>query len=441
VITIEKSKLAKKRAWFSLFPFGVCAILFGAQLRFILKYAVDIPYWDEWETLLPNALEPMPSGTWFFELHNEHRIVFTKILTWLLYLINGWDLRTNIILNWFIFGGLVYFLYALCKNTIKAESSYLRWSFILLFSTLPIENFIWGFQSQFHFFILFFLFAVFFLFRPQLTYKDVLLGALSCVCATFSFSSGLICTLVVLIAFNIWQLGPSHYKKRPWKTLLILNTIVIIGIALWAQSYIRPAGHPSLTLPITASFYNYFFNLISLGFGRTHILWIIGFFCTLWVLFPLVKLFLDPKTRWNSQTWTLITSVGGILATLGVIAMGRAGFGVSQSKSSRYAEIGVILIPLSLASWELLFAKQRLPYRKPILSLFLFILILSFSTKWRPSGYRDAHLPRMAGIECIREYYKTGKEAMCPTLYPAPINSRLDRAKELGISFYKKLNL
>lgn len=34
-----------------------------------------------------------------------------------------------------------------------------------------------------------------------------------------------------------------------------------------------------------------------------------------------------------------------------------------------------------------------------------------------------------------------GGEALCPDIYPAPLASRLDGARDLNVSFYRRLNL
>jgi hypothetical protein len=45
----------------------------------------------------------------------------------------------------------------------------------------------------------------------------------------------------------------------------------------------------------------------------------------------------------------------------------------------------------------------------------------------------------MEGVECIKSYYKHGGQAMCPTLYAAPLEPMLDEAKKLNLSFYKEI--
>src|SRR4026207_102820 len=99
--------------WCVLLPLP--AVLFVtvciAHLIVIWKYAVDVPYWDEWEQLTSQALPQGLTWQWLFSQHNEHRIVPTNLLTWLLYRLDGWDIAVNQIVNWGIYCSLVGAVY------------------------------------------------------------------------------------------------------------------------------------------------------------------------------------------------------------------------------------------------------------------------------------------------------------------------------------------
>src|SRR3954471_9141752 len=85
----------------------VCAGLYIAQLACIARYAVNIPFWDEWESINRGAFLLEPSLRTIFAQHNEHRIVTTKLVTLALYYLDGWDLTTHQALNFIVYGCLV----------------------------------------------------------------------------------------------------------------------------------------------------------------------------------------------------------------------------------------------------------------------------------------------------------------------------------------------
>ena len=78
----------------------LAAFLFHFYL--VAKYAVDIPFWDDWSHL------PVHSNfSWVFAFHNEHRVPVTRLLVLILYHLNGWNIAQHQILNFIIYGGVV----------------------------------------------------------------------------------------------------------------------------------------------------------------------------------------------------------------------------------------------------------------------------------------------------------------------------------------------
>ncbi len=79
----------------------------------IFKYAVAVPYWDQWE-LVP-LLEKMDAGGLTFHdlwaQHNEHRILFPKIIMLALARLTGWntyyELTVNVVLALVLFAVFV----------------------------------------------------------------------------------------------------------------------------------------------------------------------------------------------------------------------------------------------------------------------------------------------------------------------------------------------
>ncbi len=104
------------------------------HLRYVARFALDIPIGDEWESLRSSNLLGTFNPKWMFDQHNEHRIVFTKIQTWLLYNWNHWDIRTQVFQNFIIFVGVVCVLLWILKKCNSQSLPVLLLASLFLFS-------------------------------------------------------------------------------------------------------------------------------------------------------------------------------------------------------------------------------------------------------------------------------------------------------------------
>lgn len=440
--TVEKpSRIpTSQKFWLEKLPLGICGLLYFFHFWKNYKYAVNLPFWDEWSMLTPSALGSYPSTSWLMAFYNEHRIVPTKVLMYVFYALNGWNVRTSILLNWLIFGLLIVVFHQLCQKIRQGRKSTVAWFYIFLFSLLPVENYMWSFQSCFHFFLLFFMASILILFRPQNKIRDVLLGALSCILCMFSLASGLGCVLAVSVLFNVWQLQTVGVTKDSKIKLLLFNGLILLGYLVWFQYDRDPSRQFHLVFPNRSIFYNFYLNVLSLGFGVQKVSVICGAFFLLWLLTPLPQVWGKFKARLSTESWMLLAAIGGLIGALAVITLGRAVLGMGQSKATRYAEIGMFLIPLSILVWETYLHKySRIKYG--VVSFFGILMMVSFSNKWNFRAYRDGYAVRKLNLDCIRKYYQGGNPGICPDLYPAPLNVKLDWAKDAGISFYNDLQI
>src|SRR5579859_2029662 len=88
----------------SALPLRLFLIIFGAKLLVIEKFGSDLPYWDQWDGEAGVVFMPYFEGRLgsanIFAPHNEHRIVFTKLLSLGLMIWNGqWDARLQCVVN------------------------------------------------------------------------------------------------------------------------------------------------------------------------------------------------------------------------------------------------------------------------------------------------------------------------------------------------------
>jgi hypothetical protein len=98
-----------------------------------------------------------------------------------------------------------------------------------------------------------------------------------------------------------------------------------------------------------------------------------------------------------------------------------------------------MLIPLTVLSWHF-FLKGRERYRAWVITGLWVFCFLTFWNNWEELGiYRSKAEQRIVGIRCIQNYCRNGGEALCPTLFPRPLADRIEQAKRLQVSFYRRL--
>ena len=136
---------------------GGC-LAFGAKLMLIHRFGTDVPYWDEWDAVGGVLLMPWAHGNLhladFLHPHNEHRIVFTRLVSFLLAVWNRqWDPLLEMSVNAAIHAGFCAALVLLAGRLLSGA----RFALVAAATTVLFclafdwENTLEGFQSQFYF--------------------------------------------------------------------------------------------------------------------------------------------------------------------------------------------------------------------------------------------------------------------------------------------------
>ena len=132
--TIEQP--ASRRFDFSAgIALSLCGLAFLALVVAVNRYAVDLPYYDEWAFLHPDNAEYLTGGLdagWLFQRHNEHLIPLTRLQIWLLYRLNGWDVASQQRMNLVLFAAVMAALaWALARVRGRAPL-WVAWGFLPL---------------------------------------------------------------------------------------------------------------------------------------------------------------------------------------------------------------------------------------------------------------------------------------------------------------------
>lgn len=425
------SDILVKASWFIL------AALYLYQFVLISKYSVDIPFKDEWVYLKPGHPLCLPENmnlNWLFSRISEHTIVMTNLLTWINFKLFGLDFYKQKIINYLLFTVLLVALLRL-KNRIIGKASFRMFPAYLFFllSPIAVENHTWGFQSQIHLVLLFFVLLLIYMQSNLLTAGKTIFFVTVAILAVYSFAAGVILALVCLIFRNLQIISSITTEKIERRTGLLhaaISTVIIgVVIAAWFAGYQKPDYIPPGTWPTEAAFWDYYLNMLSFGFGVDSQNLLPGVFFLLFSIFPIAVFLYDKKSRLNPDLLSISAAIIAILAVLASISFGRASLG--GAKTSRYAEISFLLIPFVSMAWWLLLKNS--PAKNIALSLLWLACFCSYLDNWSPALYLEVFQADRSVQDCVSNYYRFGSDAVCQEYWITP--AHLERAKQLKIHF------
>ena len=139
---------------FSLWLAALFLVVLGAKLWVVQLYGSPLPLWDQWYEA-ERFFRPWVEGhlTWkaFFAAHNEHRILFTRLLDMSVIWMNGrWEPMLQMTVNAFIHATFVCGLAFCLWDFLGRKNGGLVCFLLAPFFALPYasENTIWAFNSQ-----------------------------------------------------------------------------------------------------------------------------------------------------------------------------------------------------------------------------------------------------------------------------------------------------
>ena len=427
---IKKLKIFERESFYA----GITLLFLLIQWVIIAMTSVNVPAGDEWENLNPDAFPRGFSWEYIFGFLNEHRGVFTRLQNYFFLRTTDWNMVYQIHFNYILFCAMVAFLYYFQKKYVVGATKSIWILLFFLASPIMVDNHNWAIQSFFHYCEMFGVLALYFATKEKLRDTDYWLAALFAIFSTYAFAAGMFFAGIV-IGVLVYRLSVDKQKNVGNVVTRVLPMLVLVSaMGAWFIGYHKPPGHPPLTWPYEWDFWYFYSNLISLGFG----------FKTSNAIVALLSLGIVAVVLWYSwkEAFTfkkpyVSFAFFGSLAVLGAlasIALSRVGFGIGQAKTSRYSELGILLVPfIGWLWWRLSLESPRFAkYHK----YFIWFIIFGFIGDYSYSTYFHVASERKESLECIARYYRgENKTGDCPILYPGPIGERLDRAKQLKLSW------
>src|SRR5438874_9917541 len=330
----------------------------------ILRDGVDVPFWDQWDGTAP-LFEKMAAGTLgfadFFAQHNEHRILFPRLIFFGLGRLTHWNVRAELFVIWFLALVCLFNIWQMTRRNAWKDSfrSFLLLfsSSVLLFSPLNRENFLWGFQIGFLLPLACVTACIWVATYVRHPF-NFLFAIMLCTVCTFSIASGLTSWLLATPLLMLAQTRSTSSKK--WWTIWI--SAFLFEVCVYFYGYEKPAHHPSvwrsLSHPGSAGVYVLIFlgspftfgtNVppLSLGLGMGGLLVLLLLICAVYLWGNRH----DRNLLGEALPWLMLSMVAVSAAVSTMI--GRLGFGPNQARGSRYVTFAVML-PIALLALALL---------------------------------------------------------------------------------------
>lgn len=341
---------------------GPCAVLLhvlglllwawvlATSVSIVIAHRSDVPFWDMWDGALGFYLNQEGSlleRLW--ALHNEHRIVWSRVLFWMEYRWFGGTqdflLAVNTALMMLSSMAILYALVFRRSAPARIDAAWILPGWIL--ASLPLwwvqfENLTWAFQSQFYLAYLLPLLSLLALAAAHDGWRPGWPTAwLLAVCSAGSMANGLV-ALPMLTVFALWLRASPRYLL-----LCGISTVLVWTAYFWG--YESPAHHGSLltTLQTMPG------QMLQYLVWYWNSPWVLGGHLSIQphdmtaiVLAVMLAVFAAGLAIWHawlrqrgrSEPWSLalLMMAGFVLAASIATAGGRAIFGAEQALTSRY---------------------------------------------------------------------------------------------------------
>lgn len=382
----------------------------------VLSVAINIPIGDDFDTVpgflnrFLSAGDLIGKAGLLFEQHNEHRLVFSRLVALAQYCLFGEaDLRALIIFGNLSLAGLFVTIAIIYRKRLGSVL-YLLPASLIIFNFEYYETVNWAMASVSNLYVLFFALLSLYLLL-ELPKAASFAGALICyTVAAFTQGGGLfagiagVATLALCRQFN---------KAAVWGVV----TAALFGIYFYG--YNTPAGHPSVLSVISAEPLlpiRFFFSFLGSPLPTPEVFGIFsfGFF---------VYLTLRGYCAGNRAVYAFLLF---LFITAALTALTRSGFGLDQALASRYKVVASLIFAIQyLAAVEIL--KAGMAKR-----VFVFLAIIG-SLLFNINAYLSNRAELFMQKEVLTYGYLSWQETGRGLIYPFEdkAGAILERSEEL----------
>jgi hypothetical protein len=325
----------------SVFVQVACPVAIGIL---IIRTAVNVPYWDEWEWA--DLVIKFHQGTLAFSdiwtQHNEHRILVPQLILLALDRFGGWSPNREIFVSLFLLVCTQIALLLVIQRTIHGTSAVVAATLtaIQLYGLWQAENLTWGFQMGLFVCNAACVTSIASLTRPQRGSFFMLLAIIAAVVASYSSSEGFLIWVAGSVAIvTSWRHVSSTLVG--WLAAATITYLIYIhGLTPSTFGHVDPVQHP---LQIVRYALVYLGSPLA-GWGGTTLSLFTGLVAVGVVIGSAAR---DTRVQYVSRhclrrgPWYALATyaMGSAFAT----ATGRGALGLDQALVSRYTSVSGLL--------------------------------------------------------------------------------------------------
>jgi hypothetical protein len=320
------------------------------SLIFIKLYAVNVSSYDD-VTFVP-LFEKLYTGHLSFSdlsiPHNEHRILFPKVVMLVLGHFTHHNTVISCFCSWILLCCLCITLFIVHKHIIRNLENALM-TFVpvswLLFSPGQAGNLLRGFQLQVFMIIFFFVLSMYFLVTTKRNYYRLFLSIIFGIISTFSMNNGILVWLIGLVILIL-----SHKTEQKEDRLFSFLKISLWSFAsilvlfLYYYDYSLWNGDIKIeyvTQHLDMSVIWFFTSLGSLGrFQEPIIASIVGLLILIGFIYTTIMIFWRAKPQMSTIIY--LSVIVFVLLTFIGWTYNRAYLGIEESLADRSVTIGVL---------------------------------------------------------------------------------------------------
>jgi hypothetical protein len=386
---------------------------------FVWNFGVNVIVNDEWSMvpLYAKMIQGSLRLTDLFAQHNEHRILFPRLVMLTLERVFSFNVISEMYLSWALLTAtvaLVFYMYVRSNSgwDLRTIAYFLPIS-LLMFSFRQEGSILWGFECQIYLALLCVIGAIFLLDTATRSGRFLAVAILAGVVASYSFLLGLIVWPVGIlqIVLSIDRMVSRVSKLLVWfSSGVVVSGVYLIGFRI-------PNSAAMSHNPLRTA--EYFLAYIGAPFTFQLAYFSASIAVVLAIIAALV-FFQALKTHVLRKNGVWISLVFFTILSAAVTAVGRSGLGVAEALSSGYTPISVLGV-VGLYRFALSASKRykgmggRFPVHA-LLTLMLLALVVSTGAGWHIG--QQTKTERDIAIRVLQDYQKEPDSIISQHLTP-----------------------
>jgi hypothetical protein len=354
--------------------YALMFVAFLIGLSYVRAFGVNVFWRDDWarSPILSEYFSGTLTAADFWELNNEHRIVFPRLVMLGLGLLTQGNVVADMyVIQVLLLAILTIFIVAFRQQFHSGPAIWLMVPMaFLVFSLRQYENMLWGFQIGFVMVVVAALATFLALSRIRNERYAWMFGSAIVAATVAAFSS--------LHGLLVWPVGLGQLLIAP-----LTKRLKIILMTLWATlgagewlvyflDWVKPEAHPAVG-------FSWRYLTAAIGgavSGDETVALAAGVLIS--ALTAAAVLLTALKRQWREHSFWQAT-IAFVLATLAMITAGRSGFGTAQALVSRYATVSIPLLVAIYVIFAAQSAKKLNVVGISLMSIVLLIAVVSTS--------------------------------------------------------------